>query len=108
MSSAPHALEADWLGACRRSAAALGRLLDEYPTTRERIEETGRRGKGGDRTLVIDQLAEDAVFAELDELYAGGARFTVVSEERGEVDYGGDGVRVVVDPLDGSRNAKRG
>jgi myo-inositol-1(or 4)-monophosphatase len=108
MSSAPHALEADWLGASRRSAAALGRLLDEHPTTRERIEETGRRGEGGDRTLVIDQLAEDAVFAELDELYARGARFTVVSEERGEVDYGGDGVRVVVDPLDGSRNAKRG
>src|SRR5436305_6337920 len=108
MSSAPHALEADWLGACRTATAALGRLLDERPTTRERIEETGTRGEGGDRTLVIDQCAEDAVFAQLDELHARGARFTVVSEERGEVDYGDGGVRVVVDPLDGSLNAKRG
>src|SRR4051794_5179267 len=108
MPSAPHALEADWLGACRRSAAALGRLLDESPTTRERVEETGSRGEGGDRTLVIDQRAEDAVFAELDKLHAGGLRFTAISEERGEVDYGDAGVRVVVDPLDGSLNAKRG
>src|SRR3954470_23016401 len=68
MSSAPHALDADWLGACRTAAAALGRLLDERPTTRERVEETGTRGEGGDRTLVIDQRAEDAVFAELDKL----------------------------------------
>jgi myo-inositol-1(or 4)-monophosphatase len=108
MSSAPHALEADWLGACRTAASALGRLLDERPTTRERVEETGTRGEGGDRTLVIDQRAEDAVFAELDKLHADGVRFTAISEERGEVDYGGAGVRVVVDPLDGSLNAKRG
>src|SRR3712207_8244256 len=30
------------------------------------------------------------------------------SEERGTVDFGGDGVMVVVDPIDGSLNAKRG
>src|SRR3954451_7210268 len=108
MSSAPHALEADWLGACRTAAAALGRLLEDRPTTRERIEETGTRGEGGDPTLVIDQRAEDAVFAERDKLHAAGVRFTAVSEERGEVDYGDRGVRVVVGPLDGSLNAKRG
>src|SRR4051812_9242059 len=108
MSSAPHALEADWLGACRTAAAALGRLLDERPTTRERVEETGERGEGGDRTLVIDQRAEDAVFAELERLHDAGVRFTAVSEERGEVDFGDPGVRVVIDPIDGSLNAKRG
>jgi len=32
----------------------------------------------------------------------------VVSEERGTVDFDGDGVLVVVDPIDGSLNAKRG
>jgi myo-inositol-1(or 4)-monophosphatase len=31
-----------------------------------------------------------------------------VSEERGFVDFGSPGVRVVVDPIDGSMNAKRG
>ena len=108
MPSPSHALEADWLGACRTATAELRRLLDERPTTRERVEETGRRGEGGDRTLVIDQRAEDAVFAQLEVLHAQGARFTAVSEERGEVDFGGGDVRVVVDPLDGSLNAKRG
>jgi myo-inositol-1(or 4)-monophosphatase len=48
------------------------------------------------------------VFEELERLHEAGARFTVVSEERGTVDYGGDGTLVVVDPIDGSLNAKRG
>ena len=60
------------------------------------------------QTLVIDQQAEDAVFAQLDRLHAEGARFTAVSEERGVIDYGGGDVFVVIDPLDGSLNAKRG
>jgi len=108
MSSAPHALEADWLGACRTATAELRRVLHDRPTTRERVEETGRRGEGGDRTLVIDQRAEDAVFDQLELLHARGARFTAISEERGEADFGGGDVRVVIDPLDGSLNAKRG
>jgi myo-inositol-1(or 4)-monophosphatase len=83
-------------------------MLAERSTIAERVIETGTRGEGGDRTLEIDALAEDAVFAELQVLYDGGARFTVVSEERGTVDFGGDGVMVVVDPIDGSLNAKRG
>ena len=48
------------------------------------------------------------MFAELERLHAAGARFTVVSEERGTVDYDGDGTLVIVDPIDGSMNAKRG
>ena len=108
MPAAPHALEADWLGACRSATEELRRLLHDRPTTAERIEETGERGEGGDRTLVIDQRAEDAVFAHLERLHDEGARFTAVSEERGEVDFGDPGVRVVIDPLDGSLNAKRG
>ncbi|MDO8184314.1 inositol monophosphatase family protein [Conexibacter sp. JD483] len=107
MGSTGTALDADWLGAARVAADALRRILRETPRTRERAVETGQRGEGGDRTLVIDQAAEDAVFAQLDLLHAAGHRFTAVSEERGEVDYGGDGVRVVIDPIDGSLNAKR-
>jgi myo-inositol-1(or 4)-monophosphatase len=83
-------------------------MLAERTTIAERVIETGTRGEGGDRTLEIDALAEDAVFAELAALHSQGARFRVVSEERGAVDFGGDGVVVVVDPIDGSLNAKRG
>ena len=37
-----------------------------------------------------------------------GHRFVALSEERGEIDYGDGGVRVIIDPIDGSLNAKRG
>jgi myo-inositol-1(or 4)-monophosphatase len=102
------ALNADWLGVCRRATQSLRGILEQAPTIGERAVETGERGEGGDRTLVIDQKAEDAVFDELDGLHAEGHRFCAVSEERGVVDYGDSGVRVVVDPIDGSLNAKRG
>lgn len=98
----------DWLGAARRAAVALRAMLAERTTMAERVLETGTRGEGGDRTLEIDALAEAAVFAELERLHEAGARFSVVSEERGHVDFGGEGVLVVVDPIDGSLNAKRG
>jgi myo-inositol-1(or 4)-monophosphatase len=107
MTSTRSALEADWLGVCRRAVAGLERILAEAPTTAERAVETGTRGEGGDRTLVIDSAAESAVVAELDALHGDGYRFSVVSEERGELDYGASDVRVIVDPIDGSLNAKR-
>jgi myo-inositol-1(or 4)-monophosphatase len=98
----------DWLGACRRAARGLEAVLREHPTSTQRVVETGERGEGGDLTLVIDALAESAVFDELDRLHEAGARFTAVSEERGLVDYGDPDVLVVIDPIDGSMNAKRG
>jgi len=98
----------DWLGAARRAAGAIGEMLADHPTIAERVVETGERGEGGDRTLEIDAAAERAVFAEMDALHAEGARFTVLSEERGIVDYGDPSITVVVDPIDGSLNAKRG
>lgn len=83
-------------------------MLERAPTTAERIQETGSRGAGGDRTLVIDCSAEKLVLDELDDLHREGYRFAVLSEERGQIDYGDPGVRVIIDPLDGSLNAKRG
>jgi myo-inositol-1(or 4)-monophosphatase len=101
-------LDADWLGACRRATECLRGVLEAKPTSLERMIETGALGQGGDRTLVIDAEAEACVFAELDRLHAEGARFTALSEERGEADYGDRNVLVVIDPIDGSVNAKRG
>lgn len=100
--------EHDWLGACRAATRGLQAVLREHPTTRERVVETGSTGGGGDRTLVIDAAAEDAVFRELERLHDDGARFTAISEERGYVDFGSKDALVVIDPIDGSLNAKRG
>ena len=102
------ALDADWLGACRRATVGLERMLAGVPSTVERAAETGTRGEGGDHTLVIDEAAESLVFAELDRIHAEGFRFVALSEERGLIDYGDSTVRVVIDPIDGSLNAKRG
>jgi myo-inositol-1(or 4)-monophosphatase len=102
------ARDTDWLRICRRAASALRGILRDQPTTAERVREVGTRGEGGDRTLVIDAEAEEAVFAELAALHDAGLRFTAVSEERGTIDFGGTDTLVVVDPIDGSLNAKRG
>jgi myo-inositol-1(or 4)-monophosphatase len=83
-------------------------MLADAPSTRERAVETGTRGSGGDKTLVIDRGAERLVLDQLDSLREQGYMFSVISEELGEVDYGDRHVRVIVDPIDGSLNAKRG
>ena len=99
----------DWLGVARSAAGEVRQILAAAPSTVERARETGTRGEGGDRTLEIDAAAEEAVFRRLEELHRQGHRFTAISEERGRVEFGGDGaVLVVIDPLDGSKNAKRG
>jgi myo-inositol-1(or 4)-monophosphatase len=107
MSTTRSALEADWLTACRRAVAGMQGLLAAAPTTSERALETGSRGSGGDRTLVIDESAENIVLDELQRLNAEGFRFAAISEERGAIDFGDPSVRVIVDPIDGSLNAKR-
>ena len=101
------ALSADWTAICRRVVAGQRAIFDEVRTSAERTVYEGV-GEGGDRTLEIDRRCEDIVFAELDALAADGASFVAVSEERGEVEFGGGGeVRVVIDPIDGSLNARR-
>jgi myo-inositol-1(or 4)-monophosphatase len=95
----------DWLGFCRRAAGAARDAVQAYATTAERGVETGR-GEGGDTAYVIDRAAEDAIFAEIEAL---GEPVTAVSEERGEIQIAGGGeLRIVIDPVDGSLNAKRG
>ncbi len=98
---------ADWLGICRRVVAAQQAIFEQVRGIEARTVYEGR-GKGGDRTLVIDRRCEDVVFAELDCLAREGASFVAVSEERGEVVFGSGGpARVVIDPIDGSLNARR-
>lgn len=100
------ALTADWTASCRRMVETIKTEFVKYPTYADRKVGKGH-GAGGDFTLVVDEVAEDAVFAELEALSKSGADFYAVSEERGEVDFGSKAVKVVVDPIDGSLNAKR-
>jgi myo-inositol-1(or 4)-monophosphatase len=100
-------LTADWPAICRRIVAAQRLIFERAKTSEQRTVYEGV-GEGGDRTLVIDRECEDVVFAELEQLAADGASFIAVSEERGEVSFGsGGGHRVVIDPIDGSMNARR-
>lgn len=100
-------LSADWPGICRRIVTAQRPIFAAAKTSEERTVYEGV-GEGGDRALVIDRRAEDVVFVELEKLAAEGASFVAVSEERGEVEFGGGGEqRVVIDPIDGSLNARR-
>jgi myo-inositol-1(or 4)-monophosphatase len=78
-------------------------VLTELPHRSDR-EPVLRTGMGGDDTTAIDAAVEHAVIARLD---AAGIDFTLVSEELGRRGDG-SGTWVVLDPIDGSINAKRG
>jgi myo-inositol-1(or 4)-monophosphatase len=93
-----------WLEACRASVADIRGVLADLPTRAER-EPVAKLGEGGDDTTAIDAAAEAVVIARLAQVEEG---FSLVSEELGEASYGSGGPwRVVVDPIDGSLNAKR-
>jgi myo-inositol-1(or 4)-monophosphatase len=95
----------DWLSLCRDCVADIDLVLAELPTRTER-EPVLQAGEGGDDTTAIDAAAEDAVVSRLEALQAD---FFLVSEELGERTFGTGGpTRVIVDPIDGSVNAKRG
>ena len=80
-------------------------MLGELPTRAEREPVVGA-GRGGDDTVAIDAAAEDVIVRRLE---STGASFTLISEELGERTFGEGGeTHVVVDPIDGSLNAKRG
>ncbi len=98
----------DWLGLSRRCVVAQREIFAAFPDADTRNVYDGF-GEGGDHTLVIDRLCEDVVFAELDALAAQGLSFTAISEERGTVRFGSSdsATVVVIDPIDGSLNARR-
>ena len=90
----------DWLALCRAAVDDVRGVLLELPGRAEREPVVGR-GMGGDETTAIDAAAEGVILARF-----AGLDVTIVSEEAG---IWGDGkTYVVVDPIDGSLNAKRG
>jgi myo-inositol-1(or 4)-monophosphatase len=90
----------DWLEICRLAVEDVRAVLAGMPAglARERVMGAG---EGGDDTTAIDQAAEDVIVARFRDLDV-----TIVSEEVGRI---GSGKTVlVIDPIDGSLNAKRG
>jgi myo-inositol-1(or 4)-monophosphatase len=65
-------------------------------------------GAGGDRTMEVDRAAEAVVFGRLEAAVDDGEHFSVLSEEAGHRSFGADYPLVLVDPVDGSLNAKQG
>jgi myo-inositol-1(or 4)-monophosphatase len=76
-------------------------VLADLPRRSDREPVVGS-GKGGDETTAIDAAAERVILSRFEGLDG----LTIVSEEVGVI---GDGATfVVIDPIDGSLNAKRG
>ena len=92
----------DYLEVCRAAVEDVRGVLVDLPTRAEREPVVGD-GVGGDETTAVDAAAERVILERLRAI--DGA--TIVSEEVGEL-KGDGGLRVVVDPIDGSLNAKRG
>jgi myo-inositol-1(or 4)-monophosphatase len=91
----------DWLAVCREAVGDVRGVLEDLPRRADRETVLGE-GEGGDETTAIDAAAERVILAR----FAGVDDVTIVSEEVGTV---GQGVTyVVIDPIDGSLNAKRG
>ncbi|TAN42439.1 MAG: hypothetical protein EPN25_03095 [Nitrospirae bacterium] len=62
-------------------------------------------GAGGDMTFGIDRIAEEIIIRGLKEL---AIPLTMISEEAGIIALHGGGPKVIIDPVDGSKNAVSG
>jgi myo-inositol-1(or 4)-monophosphatase len=80
------------------------RLLQQIPSVKSAKTFIGV-GASGDKTYHIDKLAEDIIINGLEE---SGEPLTIISEEMGIKEFRGGGKRVLIDPVDGSRNAVSG
>ena len=97
----------DWIGVFTHIGAGVRRAVEPLAGT-EAGREAHRVGAGGDTTVEVDRAAESVVFAELGVLAERGEKFSVLSEEAGRRDFGAEFPLILVDPVDGSLNAKQG
>lgn len=83
------------------------RLITEIPPLLDELRkgESIGKGAGGDKTFPIDKKAEDIIIEEVEKL---NKPLTIISEECGVKDINGGGPRLLIDPIDGSRNAISG
>ncbi len=83
------------------------RLKEVIPPLRfsATVDRPLKKGASGDRTFEVDQRAENLI---IEMLKKRGLSATVVSEEIGELEINGGGDCLVIDPIDGSKNAVTG
>jgi myo-inositol-1(or 4)-monophosphatase len=97
--------ERRWLSLFRRMGVAGRAAVVDLAGT-----EAGRtplgRGSGGDTTILLDRVTENAILAILSR--EAPAPYLAVSEESGQVGDLDARWRLLIDPVDGSLNAKRG
>jgi myo-inositol-1(or 4)-monophosphatase len=80
-------------------------LLKKIPSIKAAEKIALGIGASGDKTYQIDRIAEDTIISGLEK---SGEVLTIVSEEIGIRDIKGGGKKVLIDPIDGSRNAIAG
>ncbi len=82
-------------------------LMTEIGNTRLKpfASEALGKGAGGDKTFPIDKKAEDIIISSLEGF---NEPLSIISEEIGIKEIRGGGKRVLIDPIDGSKNAITG
>ncbi|MHA1848544.1 MAG: inositol monophosphatase family protein [Promethearchaeota archaeon] len=98
-----------WLNIIESAALSAYESIKDLIGTREGATPLSK-GASGDMTLKVDALAENAIIKKLEET---GYPIKLITEERGIVDINNDlegeqDIHVIVDPVDGSKNASRG
>ncbi len=78
--------------------------IREMPVSLSSRQSIGR-GAAGDRTYPVDKIAEDIIISEFE---SSSEPFSIISEEYGIMDIRGGGKKVLIDPIDGSKNAVAG
>jgi myo-inositol-1(or 4)-monophosphatase len=83
------------------------RLKKEMCPIIRKYHGSGPIGKGasGDMTYPLDKKAEEIIFEEIEKL---NKPFTLISEEYGFKEIKGGGPKILIDPVDGSKNAISG
>ena len=81
------------------------KLLKEISSLKKVSKTIVGVGASGDKTYQIDKLAEDIILSGLEK---SGDSLSIISEEAGLKDIRGGGKRVLIDPIDGSKNAVTG
>lgn len=81
------------------------KLLGVIHSLQSKTGEPLGRGASGDITYQIDKLAEEIIISALE---STGEPLTIISEEIGTKEIKSGGKSVVIDPIDGSRNAVSG
>ncbi len=98
-----------WLNTFQELGCKIAEQMKQYAGTVDGALIIGK-GAGGDMTLKLDKIAEDIILDKLETLHNNfDLEFILVSEELGIREFGNNpDTHIIIDPLDGSFNARQG